>query len=378
MTLAQPRRPLRIIGVDPERGFAGGESQVLGLTLELLRLGHDAQLLCDPDGLLWQRARAADVVCHPLRIRNALDCLAGFRMRRLLVRNHFDVVHFHTSRAHSMAPFAAGRAGALVVTRRMDYVPNRLFAGYLYNHAVDAVAAISHEVANALGAAGVSPGLITIIPSGVDCRRFAPPSAEQRAAARAGLGLEAGEIAVAAVGALESRKGHRHLLDAIAQVRAQRPALCCLIAGVGSQRGTLEEQARRLGLGNSVRILGSIPDPRTLFWAIDIYVQPSLKEGLGVALLEAMACGLPVVAGRAGGMAEVVEDRHSGLLVAAADCGAMARAIGELIDSPAARVSIGAAARARVALDFSMETMARKTLELYQSSLGRKLRQCAA
>ena len=375
---AELNRPLRVVGVDPERGFAGGESQVLGLTLELLRLGHDSQLLCDPDGLLWQRARAASIVCHPLKIRNAIDCLAGLRMRRFLSQNHFDVVHFHTSRAHSMAPFAAGLAGALVVTRRMDYVPNRLFAAYLYNRAVDAVAAISQEVANALSAAGVSPGLITVIPSGVDCRTFVPPSAGQRAAARAGLGLEPDEIAVAAAGGLEPRKGHRYLVDALAQLRAQRPALRCLIAGGGSQRAALEEQARSGGLGDSLRFLGSIADPRTLFWAIDIFVQPSVKEGLGVALLEAMACGLPVVASRAGGMAEVVEDRHSGLLVAAADCGAMAGAIAELSDSAALRASLGAAARARAAAHFSMETMARKTLELYQSSLGRKLRQCAA
>lgn len=362
---------LRIIGVDPERNFAGGESQVLGLTLELLRRGHDAQLLCDPDGLLWQRARDANVVCHPLKIRNALDCLAGLRMRRFLSQHRFDVVHFHTSRAHSMAPFIAGLAGTRVVTRRMDYVPSRLSVSCLYNRAVDAVAAISQEVANALGAAGVSSKLITIIPSGVDCRRFSPPTPEQRAAARGALGLAPDQVAIAAVGGLELRKGHRYLLDAIAQLRGPWPTLRCFIAGDGSQRGALAEQARRLGLEKPLQFLGSIEDPRTLFWAIDIYVQPSVKEGLGVALLEAMACGLAAVASRAGGMAEVVEDGRSGVLVAAADSGALAGALGELIDSPAVRSSIGAAARERVERNFSMETMAHRTLALYQSSLAK-------
>ena len=79
-----PDRQLRVVGVDPERGFAGGESQVLGLTLELTRLGHDAELLCDPAGALWQRARAENVVCHPLRIRNAIDLRAGLALRRFL------------------------------------------------------------------------------------------------------------------------------------------------------------------------------------------------------------------------------------------------------------------------------------------------------
>jgi glycosyltransferase involved in cell wall biosynthesis len=288
------------------------------------------------------------------------------------------VVHFHTSRAHAMAPFAAGRSGIVVVTRRMDYVPNRLFADYLYNRAVDGVAAISQGVANALIAAGVAPQRITIIPSGVDCTRFAPPGAGERAAARAALGLEPDQIAVAALGALETRKGHRYLLEAIGRLGEHRPAIQCLIAGDGSQGAALEEEARGMGLGANLRLLGGIEDPRKLFFASDIYVQPSIKEGLGVALLEAMACGLAPVASRAGGMAEVIEDRRSGLLVGVADSIALAQAIGELADSSLTRASLGAAARARVVGAFSMEAMARGTLALYQSCLERKLSQCAA
>jgi L-malate glycosyltransferase len=371
-------RALRIVGVDPELAFAGGESQVLGLTLELLKLGHGAELLCDPDGMLWQRARAANVVCRPLKIRNALDCFAGMRLRGFLSRNHYDVVHFHTSRAHALAPFASGLAGAMVVTRRMDYVPNRWFAPYLYNRAVDGVAAISQGVANALTAAGVSPQRITVIPSGVDCFRFTVPSPEQRESARRELGLESSQINIASVGALELRKGHRHLLDALGELQKQQTSIVCCIAGDGSQRAALEHQARRLGLKQTVRFLGSIGDPRTLFWASDIFVQPSVMEGLGVALLEAMACGLPAIASRAGGMVDVIDDRHDGLLVAAADSGALTRAIEELVNSPALRSSVGAQARIKAEQNFSLAAMTRGTLDLYLSSLGRKLGRCAA
>ena len=378
MNTAAEDGPLKVLGIDPELGFAGGESQVLGLTLELLHTGHQAQLLCDPQGMLWRRARSAGVVCHPLRIRNALDGVAAVRLRRFLSRNRFDVVHFHTSRAHSMAPFAAGCAGALVVTRRMDYVPNRWFAPYLYNRAVDAVAAISQEVARALIAAGVSAQHISIIPSGVDCNRFVPPSADQRTAARRSLGLGPNEIAIAAVGALERRKGHRFLLDALASLKHRHPAIRGFIAGAGSQEAALREYSNRLGLGEKMRLLGSIEDPRTLFWAIDIFVQPSMMEGLGVALLEAMACGLPAVASRAGGMAEVIEDRHDGLLVAAADAPAIAHSIEELSESAALRISLGSRARTTAEQKFSMAATALKTLGLYQSIIRKKPPRCAA
>ncbi len=377
MRTAAQDHPLRIIGVDPERRFAGGESQVLGLSLELLKLGHDARLLCDPEGLLWQRARGAGVVCHPLKIRNALDCVAGMKLRGFLSRNRFDVVHFHTSRAHSMAPFAAGMAGALIVTRRMDYVPNRLFAPLLYNHAVDGVAAISREVARALVSGGVSSERITLIPSGVDCDRFHPPTAEQSAAARTQLGLAPGDVAIGAIGALEPRKGHRYLLDALGRL-SQHRAIRAYIAGDGSQRAALQEQVHCLGFTNSVVFLGSIADPLTLFWAIDIFVQPSVMEGLGVALLEGMACGLPVVASRAGGMTEVIEDRHDGLLVPAADAAALAQALAELARSPDLRSALGSQARVKAVRDFSLSTMANRTLALYQSVLARKRGKCAA
>jgi glycosyltransferase involved in cell wall biosynthesis len=167
---------LRILGVDPEVSFAGGETRVLGLTSELVRRGHRAELLCDPSGELSRRAAVAGIRCHPLSIRNALDIRAGLRIRRLLATESFDVVHFHTSRAHAMAPFARGYAHRLVVTRRMDYTLRGIFSPWLYNRAVDSVAAISQGVAKALVSSGVASDRITLVPSGVDVDLFCPPT----------------------------------------------------------------------------------------------------------------------------------------------------------------------------------------------------------
>ncbi len=100
----------------------------------------------------------------------------------------------------------------------MDYIPNRMFARWLYGPAVDGVAAISKAVADALASAGVARERITVIPSGVDCAHFRPPSADERAQARAALGLGEGDLAIGAVGALEPRKGHRYLVEAMARL----------------------------------------------------------------------------------------------------------------------------------------------------------------
>ncbi len=365
--------PLSIAGVDPERKFAGGETQVLGLTLELRAMGHRAELLCDPAGELWRRAQAAGVVCRPLPIRNALDFAAAVALRRRLRDGRYDVVHFHTSRAHAMAPWVRGLTRAAVVTRRMDYVPNRLFAPWLYGRrAVDGVAAISAAVADALARATGARERITVIPSGVDCAHFRPPSADERARARAALGLGDADFAVGAVGVLEPRKGHRYLVEAMALLgrgAAPQRRVVAIIAGGGSLRDPLAAEIRRLGLSDTVRMLGRVDDARAILWALDVFAMPSLREGLGVALLEAMGCGLPAVASRVGGIVDTVDDGRTGMLVAPCDARALADALAHLSAEAAARIAMGAAARAMAGERFSMASMARRTVELYRACL---------
>jgi glycosyltransferase involved in cell wall biosynthesis len=366
---------MRIAGIDPERNFGGGEVQVMGLTLELWRAGHDAELLCDPDGELWRRASQAGIACQPLRIRNSLDVAAGLRLRVLLRRRHYDIVHFHTARAHAMAPYALGQAGALVVTRRMDYAPNRLFAPWLYNRVVDGVGAISEGVAQALARTGVARQRISIIPSGVDCTWFAPPGEAVRRRARAALGLLPDEIAVGTVGALVARKGHSVLIDAMAlaqrgEATKHDPSrLRCFIAGAGPLRPQLEQRIMQKELAPCVTLVGPLQDPARLLSALDVFVMPSLNEGLGVAALEATAAGLPVVASAVGGLPEVVDDRRTGLLVKPGDPAILAEAIVWLAADYQRRAAMGAEGRKRAVRSWSMELMAQRTLELYAACL---------
>jgi len=359
---------LSIVGVDPELGFGGGETQVLGLTRALAAGGHRAELICDPAGRLWEQATGAGVRCHPIRIRNAIDLAAGVKLRAILKRERYDVVHFHTSRAHSMAPLARGFGSTLVVTRRMDYRPNRVFAPYLYNRAVDGVIAISGGVADSLAAAGVDRARVAIVHSGVDCEHFRPPTAQERADARGALGISDDEIVISAIGALEQRKGHRHLIEAIGAILAEAKSvkLKCFIAGQGSILRLLQNEVALVRCGDRIKLPGRIDDARGILWASDIFAMPSLKEGLGVAALEAMASGLPVIASDVGGLREVVEDGRTGIIVAPANCAAIASAIGRLAESGELRAQMGSAARARVVEKYSVERMAAETLALYR------------
>jgi glycosyltransferase involved in cell wall biosynthesis len=373
--LGDVSRALNTLHVDPELRFGGGETQVLGLIRELRRAGHEAELACDPRGELWRRAREDDIARHGLTIRNAADVAAALSLRKLVARGQYDVVHFHTSRAHALAPLLAGLGAARVVTRRMDYRPNRLLAPLLFNRAVHAVAAISESVADALTSSGVAQDRITVIESGVDCERFHPPNDDERRSAREALGLRPDEIAIGTAGALTRRKGQRVLIDAVARMRfAARFGVRAFIAGDGPLLSELANAVSREALDDAVRFMGELRDVRRLLHALDVFAMPSLAEGLGVAALEAMASGLPVVASAVGGLRDAIADGETGLLVPPNDARALTDALERLATDPELRRAMGAAGRRRAQERFSMAAMARGTLALYQRCLAMRIR----
>src|SRR4051794_24809867 len=112
---------LRILHIDPEKNWGGGESQVLGLTTYLTRAGHHSVVAANPGGSLYRALSTAGLSACPLRVRNSCDLLAGLRLRRLVTHDRYDLVHFHTARAHALSPWVAHTGAKRVVTRRMDY-----------------------------------------------------------------------------------------------------------------------------------------------------------------------------------------------------------------------------------------------------------------
>jgi glycosyltransferase involved in cell wall biosynthesis len=352
---------MRVLHVDPERGWGGGEAQVLALLRALGARGHESRLAADPAGALARAANALGVPVLPLRVRNHLDLPAAVALRRL-ARGH-DVVHFHTARAHALAPLCRGVGARLVVTRRMDYVPKGgPYARFLYNRAVDLVIAISGGVRAALVRAGVRPDRIRVVPSGVEVSRFAPtPGARERLRREWGVGAE--DVLVLVPGALERRKGHAVLLAAAERVARSRRGLGYVFCGDGRERAAVERAAARLD--GAVHILGFRDDVPACLAAADVVTLPSLNEGLGVAALEAMAAARPVIASRVGGLAEVVVPEETGLLVPAGDAEALAAALVRLADDGGLRARLGRGGLARVEERYSAERMADGTLACY-------------
>ena len=357
------RRPLRILHIDPERAWGGGERQVIGLLSHLSQWGHENHLLCHPGSPLEAEARRIQVRALPIRIRNELDLRPVIALRRLLSRGNYDILHFHTKRAHALALWLGGSPQGLarVVTRRMDYpIRRNWYERCLYNRKVDGVVAISEKIASLLIEGGVKKEKVRVIYSGVDMASMesAPAAVDRKDATVVGI-----------VAALEERKGHRFLLEAAAELKRQGHRLHYRIAGEGPQRENLRRLAASLGLQAEVEFAGFVSEVAAFLASIDLFVLPSLFEGLGVAALEAMAAGKPVVATKVGGLGELVEHRRTGLLVPAGDSLALARALHELIPQGDLMRRMGENGRRRIAERFTMERMARQNESYYHELL---------
>ena len=357
------RRPLKVLHIDPEKGWGGGECQVLGLISYLSRRGHQNHLLGHPEGPLFREAGESGVKTFPLTVRNDIDFRPIFSLKRLIQKEGYDIVHFHTKRAHALSLWLGRNHPGVryVVTRRMDYpVRRNWYNDYLYNRQVDGVVAISRRIADLLVEGGVRSEKIRLIHSGIDPAPFRKMDISIANAAPRMVGT---------VAVLEERKGHRFLLEAAALIKQQGHRLKYRFAGEGSERQRLQHFVLEMGLQEDVEFSGFVSDIPAFLSTVDIFVLPSLYEGLGVAVLEAMAAGRAVVATKVGGLPEIVDDTITGLLVPQRDSRALARAIETLISQKGLVPQMGARGRERVLQHFTIEQMAKKNEDYYYELL---------
>jgi sugar transferase (PEP-CTERM/EpsH1 system associated) len=221
----------------------------------------------------------------------------------------------------------------------------------------DAVVAVSADIASALRATGVPQRKVHVIRNGVDTDAFKPGTPAERAEIRASLGLGPHTLAIGSVGRLVKEKDYASLARAVAALGRDRE-LALVIAGEGPEREKIQAAARESGLGDRLRLLGKRDDVARLYRALDIFVLSSISEGLSNTLLEASASGLPIVATRVGGNAEVVAEGESGLIVPASDVDQLSGALRRIVGDAALAAKLAAGGRLRILKQFSIRSMA--------------------
>lgn len=357
---------MKVIHVETGMHLYGGALQVFFLLRGLRAYPGEHMLVCPPGSAIGKAAREfVRVVEIPCRGDHDLSFLR--RLQRLLRRERPDLVHLHSRRgADTLGGIAAKLAGVpAILSRRVDNPEPRWWARLKYR-LYDRVVTISEGIREVLLSEGVAPERIICVPSAVDTERYRPGEAvAERAWFRREFELAEGTRTVAMIAQLIPRKGHRTLLKAAPAILAAHPDTRFLLFGRGPEQEKLRELVSVAGLEEHVRFAGFRDDlPRVLPW-IDVVAHPASMEGLGVALLQAAACGVPIVAGRAGGIPEIVRHGENGFLLTPGDSAALADYIKRLLGEPELRARFGAAGRRLTLEQFSVGAMVSGNQQIY-------------
>ena len=357
--------------IDTARTWRGGQNQVL-LTVNGLRsMGQRAALVAHPDGELRRRA-AEGLELIPLAPRTEVDLTTAWRLSRVIKRLNPDIVHAHDAHGVAMASLAlsigsaskAARPPSLVASRRVDFhLRGNAFSRWKHRQ-VDCFIAASEAIRQMLIADGVAGGRTVTVHDGIDVDHvLAAPAVNVHEA----FWLPHGAPVVGNVGALVPHKGQRHLVEAAHLVVQQLPDARFIVLGEGELRAHLERQVREYHLEKHVLLPGFRTDVLGCVKGFDLFAMSSVTEGLGSALLDAMACSKAIVATRAGGIPEVVEDGVNGVLVAPRDHAAMATSILALLKDADERRRMGEAGLAIVRDRFTVEKMVAGIAEVYRT-----------
>lgn len=316
------------------------------------------------------------VLCLERMKSKRFDWRAVRDLTNLLREERIDLVHSHLYHANLYGRLAAWRAGVPAIasvhnTYKRPKLHRRII-NRLLSHATARVIAVSEDIRRDLMRYdGVRPDRIVTINNGIDLARIETGISRQQARER--LGLPDDVLAIGCVARLEEQKGHRFLLEAMALLKEDAglaSRLRLLIVGDGRLRKALEEQAAALGVGSFTSFLGTRGDVAEILKAMDLYVMPSLWEGLSVAMLEAMAAALPVIISNVGGVSQVAGNDEFALRVPPGNAQELARAIGSLCKAPGQRAALGLRARQRVLEHFSAAAMLRELTRVYEEAIA--------
>jgi glycosyltransferase involved in cell wall biosynthesis len=360
-------------------GPGGAETVFSQLASQLGQRGTRSLTIIPGEGWLAGQLRTLQLQPLLLRAKGSLNIRYLWSLVAAARHNRVGLIHTHLLGSAVYGALVGLLTGTAVIS--VIHGPTDLrsigklasFKRWLLLHGCSALVAVSTSTREALMGFGVPPESILLIRNGVDTDKYSPPPAgEPRAGElRAELGLQPDQLLIGAVGNIRAPKSYDVLLKAAALVAAQVPRCRFAIVGQGDETAMqpLLQLRDSLGLEDRCHFLGFRQSSPALYRNFDVFVSSSRSEGLSLAFLEAMACGLPVVATRSGGPQEVIEPEISGVLVPIEDPTALAEGLRRTLVDAGFRSRLGVAARKRVVASFSLESVLKEYTSLYEKLL---------
>jgi glycosyltransferase involved in cell wall biosynthesis len=367
-----PDRDMNILFITNHLNVGGITSYVLSLSSGLKKKGHTVYIASSGGDLVGRfLEQGITYIRIPIRTKQEISpnilwsmCVLG----GLIKKNKIDIIHVNSRTTQVLGALLHAFAGVTYISTCHGFFKKRFFRR-AFPCLGKKVIAVSQQVRRHLvDDFGVAEEDIRVINNGIDADKFTESTLARKAVLKKELGLSEGPV-VGTIGRLSDVKGHRYLVEAMHAVLKDVPEAQLLIVGDGKMLRELMLLTKRLGVEKKVFIIPSIMDTREALSLMDLFVMPSLEEGLGLSLMEAMAFRLAVIGSDVGGIKSLIRNEENGLLVAPRDPRALSSAISGLLRDPRKRKVFGERAREYIAAHFSLEGMVTLTEGVYKECL---------
>ena len=359
---------MRILQLSSARHFGGGERHFVDLANALTERGHDVFVAHASDSPLvpaLTQIPAGNLLALPLR--NSIDVSSAWKLRKFARDCRAEIIHAHVARDYPLAALALGRSHRtkLVVTRHVLFPLGSIHR--LTRRRVAHVIAVSNAVAAGLRAQNIFAGRrISVVHHGLNLSDY---GSHGKSSARPEDGL----VRVGILGELSPVKGQDVFVRAAAMIAGKERGVEFIIAGAdhsrdGENRRKLEALIEELDLSDKIRLLGEIESVPDFLSSLDLFVSASSSEAFGIAIVEAMACGVPVIASMTEGAREVIKADQTGRLVPIGDAAALAGAVIDMLNDQPAREMLAANALRDVAERFSLARMVDEIEQVYRAA----------
>ena len=361
-----------ILFLSTSSGPGGAERVISNLAASLDPARYRAVLCLFRPGWIQERSESRGVSTHVIPTHGMTDWCWAYRFRKLLEEERVNLVHAHEFDANVQGAFVVMISGIPIVAtvhgKHYFWEKFRRRLAYRWVSRRATMVAVSEDLKQfIIEKVGVSSGRITVLYNGVD---VPPPTAQTDVdACRKELGLPKNDQIVGVVGNLYPVKGHQYLIESIPAVLEKCPNTSFIFAGRGQLETELKDQVHRLGLDKRVHFLGLRQDIPRILALLDVFVLPSLSEGLSMAILEAMMAGKPVIATRVGGNPEIVLDGETGFLVPPRDSQVLAASLTKVLSNKRQATRFGEKGKHRAEGQFSLRTMVMAYQSLYEKCL---------
>jgi glycosyltransferase involved in cell wall biosynthesis len=365
---------VKVLQLISSGGYYGAENMLLNLCASQQKAGCQNSLMIfynvhAPNVEFYERARRRGLNVRMVHCQGRADWRAVRQIEECIQEDGIELIHTHGYKADLYGYVAARRSGKPIVATCHNWVGGTAALG-IYNHLdrmalkrFHGLAAVSDSVAQRLLDSGVSAKNIRTIANGIDVQTF------EQAHPLPALNFDGSKV-VGMVARLDLQKGFEYLLRAARELCGVFPGLKVVIVGEGPDRKPIENMIQRFGLQSNVILAGQHSNMPGIYAALDVFVLPSLNEGLPMTILEAMAASKPVIATRVGAIPKVIKDGETGLLVDPADVDGLRNALARLLTDADLCSRIGAAGHEWVGRNYTSDAMALKYRQMYDDVLG--------